>query len=215
MSEVTKTLIQCDFDGTITEEDVSWLLLDAFADEDWRQLHRAYEDAKISVGHFNRDAFAMVKADQESLLKVVRSKVKIRAGFQQMVAYCRQKVFRLVIVSNGLDFYIEELLKNIGLGDIEVCAAQTRFQLEGLKVQYIGPDGTPLNDDFKDAYINSYLSQGYRVIYIGNGTSDFPPARQSHHAFATGSLLAHFQRANLDCTPFTDFHQIIKVLERL
>ena len=39
---VTKTLVQCDFDGTITEEDVSFMLLDAFADRDprrWRQLY--------------------------------------------------------------------------------------------------------------------------------------------------------------------------------
>ncbi len=31
----TKTLVQCDFDGTITEEDVSFAMLDAFADGDW------------------------------------------------------------------------------------------------------------------------------------------------------------------------------------
>ncbi|MCJ7743228.1 MAG: hypothetical protein MUO99_01535 [Dehalococcoidales bacterium] len=46
----TKTIVQCDFDGTVTEEDVSFLMLDACADGDWRALHRQYEEAKYPSG---------------------------------------------------------------------------------------------------------------------------------------------------------------------
>ena len=215
MTEETKTLVQCDFDGTITEEDASFMILDTFADGGWRQLYREYEEARISVGRFNTEAFTMVKADRKSLLKVVKGTVKIRSGFQELVACCRRKDFRLVIVSNGLDFYIEEILKDIGLGDIEVFAARTRFHPEGLKVQYIGPDGNHLDENFKGAYVNSFLKEGYRIIYAGNGVSDIAPARQSYHVFATGSLLTHCQQTNLDCTPFTDFNEVVKVLELL
>ncbi len=215
MTEVTKTLVQCDFDGTITEEDVSFMLLDAFADRDWRKLHRDFLEGRISVGRFNTDAFAMVKADRESLLKVARDGVKIKPGFHEMVACCRRKGFRLVIVSNGLDFYIEAILKDIGLGDIEFFAAQTRFHHEGIKVQYIGPDGSPLDEDFKMAYVNLFLSEGYRVIYAGNGVSDFAPARQCYYVFATDELLARCEQTNVVCTPFTDFNQVVSVLESL
>ncbi len=213
---LTKTLVQCDFDGTITEKDVSFMLLDAFADRDWRQMLREYHEGKISVGRFNTDAFAMVKADRQALLEVARSnKMKIRRGFQELVACCRKKGFRFVIVSNGLDFYIEEILRDSGVRDIEVFAAKTRFRPEGLKVQYIGPDGSHLDEDFKEAYVNSFLGEGYRIIYVGNGTSDFLPARQCHHIFATGDLLAHFKQANLNCVPFTDFNEVVRVIERL
>ncbi len=213
MTEVTKTLVQCDFDGTITEEDVSFMLLDAFADGDWRQLFKEHQAGKMSVGRFNTEAFAMVKASRERLLEVAKGGVRIRAGFPEMVAYCRRKGFRFVIVSNGLDFYIEAILRDIGMGDIEVFAAQTRFHPEGLEVQYIGPDGNHLDEDFKGAYVNLFLGEGYRVIYAGNGTSDLSPARRCYHIFATGNLLNHCQEANLDCTPFTNFHQVVKVLE--
>jgi 2-hydroxy-3-keto-5-methylthiopentenyl-1-phosphate phosphatase len=214
----TKTLVQCDFDGTITEEDVSFTMLDAFADGDWRALHKQYEAAKISVGRFNEDAFAMVKADKKSLLKVIEGKVKIRPGFPEMVACCRRKGFRLVIVSNGLDFYIEEILRGLGLDGIEVFAARTRFLPGQVKVQYVGPDGKALDDAFKEAYVDFFLSQGYRVIYIGDGASDFLPARKCHYVFATGTtgtLLTRCQQAKLDCIPFSDFNEIVSVLERL
>ena len=214
LSKVSKTMVQCDFDGTITEEDVSFIMLDTFADGDWRQMLRQYQEGKISVGRFNTDAFAMVKADRKSLLKVATSTVKIRPGFHDFVDCCRRQGYRLVIVSNGLDFYIEAILKDIGLADIEVFAAQTRFHPDGLKVQYLGPDGNHLEDNFKGAHVNSFLGAGYRIIYLGNGTSDLAPARQCHHIFATGNLLTHCKETKLSCTPFTNFNEVVRVLER-
>ncbi len=215
MTEITKTLVQCDFDGTITEEDVSFMLLDTFAKGNWRQLLRQYEEGKISVGHFNGEAFAMVKADRESLLEVVRDKVKIRAGFLELVTCCRRRGFRLVIVSNGLDFYIDEILRSVGMENIEVFAAQTHFHPEGLKVQYVGPDGSHEEANFKGAYVNSFLNEGYRIIYAGNGTSDILAARRCHHVFAIGTLLTHYKQTNLDCIPFTDLNEVVRVLETL
>ena len=215
MNEVSKTLVQCDFDGTITEEDVSFVMLDAFADGDWKQLFTEYEEGKISVGYFNTTAFAMVKADRQSLLEIAMSKIKVRPGFHELVACCRRKGFRFVIVSNGLDFYIEKILRDAGLADIEVYAAKTQFHPEGLKVHYIGPDGNQLDSDFKVAYVNSFLKEGYRIIYAGNGTSDIAPAKMCSHIFATGALLAYCQQTNLGCTPFTDFNEVVRVLELL
>jgi len=213
--EVKKTLVQCDFDGTLTEKDASFLLLDAFADGDWRQLLRQYRERHISVNHFNTKAFGMIKADEQTLLDFLKGKVKIRAGFPELIACCQRKVFQLVIVSNGLDFYIEAILRALGIGNIKVFAAQTQFGPEGIETKYIGPEGNQLEDNFKEAYIRSFLKEGYRVIYMGNGFSDFPAAEKAHHVFATDELLAYFKKMNLDCTPFADLNDVVKVLELL
>ena len=210
-----KTLIQCDFDGTITEEDMGFLLLDSFASEDWRQLLTEYQEDRISVGRFNTRAFAMVKADRQTLLKFVRSKAKVRAGFDELLAYCRRQDFRFVIVSNGLVFYIEAILRHIGIDNIDILAAKADFTGNGIDTKYIGPEGNLLQDGFKEAYVRLFLSRGYRVIYIGNGNSDTVPARQAHHIFATGELLSYCQQTNLDCTPFTDLNDVVRGLELL
>jgi len=215
LKQTAKTLVQCDFDGTATDKDVSFLLLDAFASRDWRRLFQQYQEGKMTVGRFNAEAFAMVTAGKETLLEHMKGKIKIRTGFRELVAYCREKDFRFVIVSNGLDFYIEKILGDIGMTDLEVFSAQTRFGSDGLKVQYIGPDGIPLDSDFKEAYVDSFLEQGYRIIYAGNGDSDLLPARRCHHVFATGTLLALCKQTNLDCIPFTDFHQVVRAIENL
>jgi len=213
--EAMKTLVQCDFDGTITEQDMGFLLLDSFASEDWRRLLTEYRQGRMSVGYFNTRAFALVKADRRTLLKFVRSKVKIRAGFHELLAYCRLKDFRFVIVSNGLVFYIEAILRDIGIDNIEVLAAQTNFTPKGIEAKYIGPEGNQIQDGFKEAYIRLFLSRGYRVVYIGNGISDTSPAKQAHHIFATGELLTYCKETNLNCTPFVDLNDVVRSLELL
>lgn len=215
MTEVIKTVVQCDFDGTVTEEDGSFVLLDAFSGEDWRPLFRDYEAGRISVGQFNAAAFRNIKADRESLLEVVRREIRLKPGFALMVDCCRRKGFRFVIVSNGLRFYIDDILDNAGLNDIEVQAAETVFQPDGLRVYYMGPDGNRLDSDFKPAYADLFLSQGYRIIYLGNGASDVAPARKCHFVFATGSLVDYCGRQGIACTPFQDYNDVIPVLETL
>ncbi|MFC1927899.1 MtnX-like HAD-IB family phosphatase [Chloroflexota bacterium] len=210
-----KILVQSDFDGTITEEDASFFLLDAFAQGDWRRLFQQYKEHRISVGEFNTRAFAMVKADKHRLLESLQGNVKVRAGFHELVNYCLEKGLRFVIVSNGLDFYIRAVLKDLGLGDLEVHAAEASFHPAGMKVRYVGPDGKRVNDGFKEAYMESFLTLGYSVIYMGNGDSDVAPAKHAHRVFATGDLLAYGKENDLKCKPFKDFREVVEDLEEM
>jgi 2-hydroxy-3-keto-5-methylthiopentenyl-1-phosphate phosphatase len=208
-------IIQSDFDGTLTEEDVSFALLDAFAEGDWRQLYQRYRQSKMTVGDFNSKAFAMVKASRDELLKVAREQVKLREGLRNLVNFCQESGSRFLIVSNGLDFYIKEILEDVGLGNIEVYAAHTEFSPEGLKVQYIGPEGKVLKKGFKEAYTKLFLNQGYQVVCIGNGPSDYYPAALSQHVFARDGLADICKAKKLKCQPFEDLNDVVRGLEKL
>jgi len=214
-TEPTKTLLQCDFDGTITEKDVSFLMLDAFADGDWKELLAEYRAGRLLVGDFNTRVFAMIKQDRQTLVNFTRQTARVRAGFHELIDYCRQRGFRFTIVSNGLDFYIDTILADAGVEGIDVFAAQTKFAPGGLQVKYIGPDGTQLRSDFKEIYARTFLSQGYRVIYLGDGLSDMAAARHARHIFARHQLLDLCQQTKLNFTPFTDLHDVVRVLELL
>ena len=215
--EAAKTMVQCDFDGTITEEDVSFLLMDVFADGDWRQLLEEYIQGKMPVGDFNTRAFAMIKNDRQTLLDYIftSGEVKIRPGFRELLVYCSEKGLEFSIVSNGLNFYIDAILEDMGIEDIEVFAAQSRFSRAGMEVKYIGPDGSQLEDGFKEAYTKLFLSRGYQVVYVGNGISDIYPAIRAQHIFATGDLLELCKEKKLSFTPFNDLNDVVKGLELL
>jgi len=210
-----KTIIQCDFDGTITEEDASFYLLDSYAEGDWRSILQQYKEGRITVGEFNTRAFAMIKEDEATLLSKLDENVRIRPGFRELLDYSAYRGFRFVIVSNGLQFYIEAILRALGIKGIEVRAATNRFQADGVQVQYVAPDGTVLQDGFKEAYIKLFLSEGYRVVYVGNGTSDSYASRHAHVVFATGDLLSYYQRHGLTCIPFDDLTDVVNGLAPL
>lgn len=214
-TDENKTLIQCDFDGTVTEKDISYLILDTFGNGDWKKLVADYRENKISVDYFNKQAFAMVRASKETLIEFVRGKAKLRPGFKELIDYCHERNFRLVIVSNGLDFYIDVILNDAGIRNIEVFAAQTKFCPEGIKVQYIGPDGNQANDGLKEIYTKLFLAEGYRLICLGNGVSDIYPARLAHHVFARDDLLSHCAKENIACTPFNDLNDVVEDLKML
>ena len=80
-----KTIVQCDFDGTITQQDVGFLILGAFADREWRRLLREYQEGRISVGRFNTSAFAMVKENRPNLIRFVREKARTREGLPELI----------------------------------------------------------------------------------------------------------------------------------
>jgi 2-hydroxy-3-keto-5-methylthiopentenyl-1-phosphate phosphatase len=208
-------IVQCDFDGTITVDDIGFFLLDTFAAKQWRDWLELYHNDQISVGEFNSRAFATVRAAKEEMLEATLNKAKLRDGFTELVDYCRENGHRLAIVSNGLDFYIASILKNAGLGDLEAHAARTWFRPGGLEVRYIGPDGVPLDNDFKAAYTRLFQEQGYQVAYVGNGPSDINPASLSQHIFARDELLEYCQEKSLPCQPFEDFNDVIRELESL
>jgi 2-hydroxy-3-keto-5-methylthiopentenyl-1-phosphate phosphatase len=212
-----KTAIQIDFDGTVTIEDVSYLLLDTYIGPVWREYLKEYSSGKISVGAFNKKVFGMMKADRKTMTDLVLTspRVKIRPGFKELMDYCQQKSFRIVIVSNGLSFYIEAILKSQGIKGPEIHAAENTFFPGGMNVRYIGPDGQEVDAGFKEAYTAALCKEGYNVIYVGNGTSDIYPSRLARYVFATEDLLKKCKEEKLQHYAFEDFFDVIKELETL
>ena len=214
-SKTQPTLIQCDFDGTVTIGDVSFQILDEFTGDGWRQLFDEYMQGKMSVNRFNATVFSKVKADRTTLERFVREKVVIRPGLAELLDICRERDYRFVIVSNGMMFYIETILKMLGMNDVEFTAARANFKPGSIEAWYEDPDGKPVEDGFKEAYTRHFLKQGYRIVYIGNGSSDFPPASLCSHIFSIDNLTERCKEAGVAYTPFTDLHEVVQGLKKL
>ena len=212
-----KLAVQCDFDGTITEEDVSFLILDTFVGNIWREMLTEYMEGRIPVGAFNKKVFAMVKADKQTQLDVIfnSDRVKIRPGLMELVDYCSQQEYRFIIVSNGFTFFFDALLESLGIKNVEVFAATNVFHPDGMIANYIGPDGQEMDAGFKESYTKLLIKEGYEVAYVGNGVSDIYPSRLAVKVFATGDLLKKCEEEKLAYTPFDDLHDVIRGLETL
>jgi 2-hydroxy-3-keto-5-methylthiopentenyl-1-phosphate phosphatase len=210
-----KTVVQCDFDGTVTVGEVSRLLLEEFAEGDWISVGKEYTGGKISVQTCNIIQFAMVKIDEKTMKDFLLNsgRVEIRPGFPELVEYSRKRGFDFVFVSNGLQFYIETILENLNIGGVEVYAAQSEFSPKGMKLTYPGPDGTHV-EGFKEKYAEILRNRGYdKIYYVGNGVSDIYPARLADHVFAIDGLLEQCRKEKMEYFPFNDLFDVIKGIE--
>ena len=212
-----RTIVQLDFDGTVTEEDVSFLLLDAFVGSSWRKYLEEYSAGKISVGAFSKKVFDMMIADEKTMTDFVLNspRVKIRPGFKEFITDCKNNSIEVIIVSNGLTFYIKEMLEKLGIDGLDIHAAENVFSPTGMSVRYLGPNGKELETGFKEAYTDMLCKMGYQVVYVGDGNSDIYSSRKAEYVCATSSLLKLCREENLKCYPFSDFYDVIEIIKSI
>ncbi len=208
-------IIQCDFDGTIINNNLSTLLRENFAPENWQDIESDYLKGIISVEQSNKFQFALIKEPKEKLQEFVCRHIKLRAGFIEFICYCNEKRLPFVIVSSGLDFYIEPVLKKIGLHNLELYCAQTVFSRNGIEVSYYDPEGNPLDQGFKNSYLRWLQKRGEEVIYLGDGLSDLDAAHQANHVFATGNLQYLLERESITYHSFSDFYSVLRTIHHL
>lgn len=215
MSEHTaRMIVQCDFDGTVTRNNLSVLLRERFAPDPWRKIDADYLDGKLTVESSNILQFSMIVQPRTELEAFVREHIDVRAGFIDFVRYCRMQDVPFVIVSSGLDFYIEAALDSIGLADVELHCAQTTFGDDGIHVRYADPEGRPIDSGFKLRHLEWLRQRGGNVVYLGDGQSDLESARQADHVFATDYLWEKL-KDDPRCHAFDDFHDVIRQMPGL
>ena len=208
-------IIQCDFDGTIIGNNLSVVLRENFSQGDWQKIDSDYLHGRITVEQSNKLQFALIKEPKEKLQEFIRQHIEVKDGFLEFVAYCRGTGIPLVIISSGLDFYIETVLDEIGVADLELHCGQASFSEDSIAVSYCDPEGNPINEGFKQRYLTWLKERGRTVIYIGDGLSDLEAARQADHVFATGHLLRLLGAGSVACSVFSDFHNLLQQVRLL
>ena len=208
-------IIQCDFDGTITRNNLSVLLREKYARGDWQRIDSDYLHGHLTVEQSNKLQFSLIKEPKEKLQEFVLQHIEVRPGFVEFVRYCRESAIPFVIVSSGLDFYIEPILLEIGMPDLELHCGRTSFSHDGIDVAYYDPKGNTINQGFKKMYSAWLKKRGKNIIYIGDGLSDLEAACQADHVFATGHLVKLLGTQSITCSSFSDFHDLLHQLRLL
>lgn len=204
-------IVQCDFDDTITEGNVSTAIREAFAPDGWTSMEDEYVAGKYSVEESNIRQFALVTAGEKEIEDFVLGVVVVRYDFDQFVNYCEEGGVRLVIVSSGLDIYIKPTMALLGFDNLEMHSGKAQVTGSGgIKVEYTDPSGTVITQGFKESYLRHFKSAGDTVIYIGDGLSDITPAKEADFVIARSTLEEHFEKNGLPYTSFNTFSDVAK-----
>ena len=205
-------VVQCEFDGAIAEEDVGAALLGMFNPSKIGSPRP--EPGAIAPSEEQRLAalYAQVGVDRESVLDFVLGVVVVRYDFDQFVNYCRGESIRLVVVSTGLDLYVNPTLELLGFDDLEIHTGRATFVGNGVSVEYAGPDGAPVERGFKSAFVRNFREQGHTVVYVGAGASDLDAAREADFAIARDALADTMEAAGFPHYTFDTFGDVARII---
>ena len=209
--------ILCDFDGTVSVEDITDSLLERFARPGWQTIEQAWRRGEIGSHDCMAEQVALLDASREEIDAHLDSMMIDRA-FPAFVAEVEDAGVPLAIVSDGLDYAIRRILVSHGLGRVPIIA--NRLEAAGPRSWRLDfPFGSPTcriaSGNCKCARAASARDGQRRVLLIGDGASDFCVAAEADLVFAKHRLIEHCRSAGIAYVPVTGFADALDLLPTL
>ncbi|HEY43175.1 MAG TPA: MtnX-like HAD-IB family phosphatase [Anaerolineae bacterium] len=200
----------CDFDGTICPTQMMDFLYQRFAACGMEFADR-WQRGEISTQEEIVSTFATVRASREEM-EAALDTIEIDPHFPVFLEFCRSRDYSFAIVSDGLEWYIDYILTRHDIRGVDIYANQIHFGVGGFRFDFPWyDDETPMRGVCKPRIVRRYQERGRKVVYAGDGMSDFDVIGVADHIFARRKL-ASFARAQ--GVEFTDFDDCRDLLEK-
>lgn len=213
-----KIAVLCDFDGTVAQDDVGDLLFRTFAQNSGAQVAiEQWMRGEISSRECLEREAASARCCPDELEKFLSAR-RLDPYFKDFHDFARQRDIEVVVLSDGLDYYIEQILLKNGLGAIDFFANRLRVQDNAFKVEFPWYDMLACTDCgcCKTHHLFRYRQEGYYIVYVGNGLSDRCPCESADLVLAKGELLDHCRANNIGAVEFKNFRDVEReVLKRV
>ena len=210
----------CDFDGTLTIEDVGNRLFGRFAGEAAESIVREYHAGRMNARECLRLECAALRVIRPEAIREFALQFPLDPFAGELVRFCSSKGIALTILSDGLDLYVDPILAKANLGDLP------RFVNHGSFVET--KEGTTLVPSFpyrdehcdlcgncKRNHIVTRSADDDLVVYVGDGISDRCPVRYADVVFAKHNLIQYCQEQNISYFEFRHLGDVRDRLERI
>jgi len=222
--EIDKRIILCDFDGTITTRDITNTLCRAFIPERWAEVEQLWETGVISATEcyeLEYEALGFRRQGIDAFLLAT----DIDPGTGRLLQAARELGWEFLIVSAGFDYYIETVLGRHGLSAPYV-ANYLYFDEGGVpRFDFLAHDDPECRRfkhpcaGCKPLTFDAWKAKGYRIAFVGDGSTDFCMAE--HFAakagpgdllFAKTRLLDYCRQQGVPAIPYDTLADVAEVI---
>ena len=205
-----------DFDGTVTVKDVGNSIFERFLSPEL--LEQGWHNEIIElwkVGNISSRECLTYECEYsivtEKELNTELEKFGLTPGFVETVQYCKRRGIHLMILSDGLDYYIEYILGKYGISDVEYRANHMFFHNGSLAAEFPFVDkGCGRCGNCKRWHMDTIRQDGDVIIYVGDGFSDRYAIRSADIIFAKHDLADYCNKESLNFFPFNNFFDILR-----
>ena len=197
----------------MTRTDVAEDILQEFAPPEWWAIEEAHRARRIGTRETMIRQFALVHASRADMLRFVDDHTRLDETFPRFVAYCARRGIPLEIVSEGLDFYLDHLLRKWRIS-VPARTNRTMFENDRVAISYPFADPTcNLCGTCKLRRLFELRIQGRQVVYVGDGHSDLCPAMEADVVFAKKELADLCRDEDIEFIPFDTFADVQREME--
>ncbi|MGA3244747.1 MAG: MtnX-like HAD-IB family phosphatase [Bacteroidota bacterium] len=209
-----------DFDGTIALEDVGSHLFRTFAGARANDIVQHLLNGTISARECLMQECKAVESATLSELERFVGQFSLDPAFGVFVDFCRHRSIPVVVLSDGLDFYVERLLRKNGLGDLPFFSNHLELVEQGAVTKLV--PSFPHTDaeclvcgNCKRNHLLTLSGDDDIIVYVGDGISDRCPVRYADIVFAKGPLIRYCQEQNITYHEFRTFDDVRGRLEAI
>lgn len=225
------TALYVDFDGTIFMQDTGHTLFDNFGCGPERRaiLAAELESGERSFREVSNDLYASIDVPFEDGFEVMKTALDIDPDFQAFHQFCVNNEIPFNVISAGLKPVLRRVLDHF-LGEeasrhIEIVANDADISADGSEWKAVWRHDCDLGHD-KAQSISEYREEAAMmnengtipmIVFIGDGVSDLPAAREADVLFARRGLrlegyCIENQLAHIPFDTFADIHrEVIKI----
>lgn len=204
-------LVFCDFDGTISPRDIGYNLFNHFTDGRNEELIPDWISGALSTRDCLEAEAAMVRAEPNEIYSFL-DRFDIDPGFVDFLSLCRKNDAPITVLSDGLDFYIDYVLKRHGLDHLEVIANVGRLENGTITVDFPYTNSSCKRcGSCKAERINERRAQAdgeTQTIFVGDGYSDTCAIEAADILFANKDLEKHCIKNNIEYYGFDSFADV-------
>ncbi|MGH8015089.1 MAG: MtnX-like HAD-IB family phosphatase [Candidatus Zixiibacteriota bacterium] len=208
-------LIVADFDGTVASRDVGYNFFRHFSGGKNNELLPFWKSGEMTTRECLQREAELVTVDYKEVFPFL-DKFELDPGFGELVDLCESQGIPFSIASDGLDFYINYLLKRFDFDHIPRVSNKGVFEGNRLRIEFpydnrecrsCGSCKAERIEDLKKAHGN-----GAKVVFIGDGHSDACATRAADIVFAKKDLKVFCENRQLKYHDFENFYDVVKKL---
>ena len=207
---MNKDIFLIDFDITISLNDSTDVLLEKHNASKKEEIIALYRKGELTIREYIKYGLESLNVSKEEYVETLKQNVKVDKTFQ----YFLDEGFDYRIVSAGADVNVLASLQgnNIHIQESKIISNELIFENNKITVENPYLDESGYYGVDKGAIVKDFQEKGHRVIYIGDGPSDYEAARQADYVFARSQtrLVKFCNNEKIDFSEFGNFIEVVK-----
>lgn len=212
---MTKWAFVSDFDGTITNKDFYWEVID-YCYPKGKELYKQWKACEIKDIDFLSQVFQSINLDEDMLIQMIGA-MPIDEEVLEFIKQVQKVGGDFYILSAGTDYYIKQFINQHNIENVDVFANPGYFDNQNIHLKI-----DPARRFYSERYgidkgkVIQYLKQCYDVIYfIGDSEPDVHAAVHADVVFTKGALQTMLDEKGISNHPVESFKQVKEFVQEM